>query len=104
MLQARGFRKVIWAIGLVFMALGVVLTYSRSGLLAFTLSLVVCVWEYGIKGKTPLHSFSHGRSFGCGLGRSIVDRRTIEPGWRVFSWGILKVRATKAPLTQERLC
>jgi len=33
------------------MAFGVVLTYSRSGLLAFILSLVVCVWEYGIKGK-----------------------------------------------------
>ena len=51
MLYARGLRKVFWGIGLVFMALGVVLTYSRSGLLAFVCSLVVCVWEYGIKGK-----------------------------------------------------
>jgi len=51
MLHARGFKKAIWVIGLIFMALGVVLTYSRSGLLAFLLSLVVCVWEYGIKGK-----------------------------------------------------
>jgi O-antigen ligase len=51
MLRARGLRKAIWAIGLLFMALGVVLTYSRSGLLALLLSLVICVWEYGIKGK-----------------------------------------------------
>ena len=51
LLQARGIKKVIWAIGLAFMALGIVLTYSRSGLLAFILSLGVCVWEYGIKGK-----------------------------------------------------
>jgi len=33
------------------MAVGIVLTYSRSGLLAFILSLAVCVWEYGVKGK-----------------------------------------------------
>ncbi len=51
MLHARGFKKVVWGIALVFMALGVVLTYSRSGLMALILSLVICVWEYGIKGK-----------------------------------------------------
>jgi len=51
MLHARGFRKALWAIGLLFMAVGIILTYSRSGLLAFLLSLMVCVWEYGIKGK-----------------------------------------------------
>lgn len=51
MLHARGFRRVVWGIALVFMALGVVLTYSRSGLMALILSLAICVWEYGIKGK-----------------------------------------------------
>lgn len=51
MIHARGFKKALWAIALLFMALGVVMTYSRSGLLAFILSLIVCVWEYGIKGK-----------------------------------------------------
>ena len=51
MLNAKGFRKAIWCIALIFMAVAVVLTYSRSGLLAFILSLAVCVWEYGIKGK-----------------------------------------------------
>jgi O-antigen ligase len=51
LLRARGFKKVVWAIGLGVMAVGIVLTYSRSGLLAFILSLTVCVWEYGIKGN-----------------------------------------------------
>jgi len=51
MLQAKGFMKAIWGVGLAFMALGVVLTYSRSGLMAFILAIAVCVWEYGIKGK-----------------------------------------------------
>jgi O-antigen ligase len=51
MLHARGWKKVVWAIGLFFMCLGLVLTYSRSGLLAFILAIMVCVWEYGIKGK-----------------------------------------------------
>jgi len=51
MLRARGFKKAIWVVGLAFMSLGIMLTYSRSGLLAFIISVVVCVWEYGIKGK-----------------------------------------------------
>jgi O-antigen ligase len=51
MLRAKGLKKAIWGVGLAFMALGVVLTYSRSGLMAFVLSLVICVWEYGVKGK-----------------------------------------------------
>lgn len=51
MLSARGFWKVIWALALAVLSLGLVLTYSRSGLLAFLIVIVVCVWEYGIKGK-----------------------------------------------------
>jgi O-antigen ligase len=51
MLHAKGLKKAIWGVGLAFMALGVVLTYSRSGLMAFILALAICVWEYGIKGK-----------------------------------------------------
>lgn len=51
MLHARGFKKTVWALGLAFMCIGVVLTASRSGLLALLTSIIVCVWEYGIKGK-----------------------------------------------------
>ena len=51
MLSARGFRKAIWIIALTFMCVGVLLTLSRSGLIALIISVVICVWEYGIKGK-----------------------------------------------------
>lgn len=51
MLNAKGFKKAIWVVGLLFMAVCIVLTYSRSGLLAFILSVSVCLWEYGVKGK-----------------------------------------------------
>lgn len=50
-LTARGFKKAVWALALTFMCLGVVLTLSRSGLIAFVISIIICVWEYGIKGK-----------------------------------------------------
>jgi len=33
------------------MAYGVVATYSRSGLLAMLVTGVICIWEFGIKGK-----------------------------------------------------
>jgi O-antigen ligase len=51
MLNARGFKKALWALALMFMILGLILTYSRSGLLAFLICIAACVWEFGIKGK-----------------------------------------------------
>jgi len=71
MLHARGFRKVLWGIALVFMALGVVLTYSRSGLMALILSLAICVWEYGIKGKRRFIVVVTALAFVLGLGAAM---------------------------------
>lgn len=51
MLRGRGWRKAVWLFAMAVMSVGVVLTYSRSGLLAFILTVLVCIWEYGIKGK-----------------------------------------------------
>jgi O-antigen ligase len=51
MLRAKGLKKALWGIALVFMALGIVMSYSRSGLLAFICTLIICIWEYGVKGK-----------------------------------------------------
>jgi O-antigen ligase len=51
MLQQKGFWKIVWGASLGVLAVGVVLTSSRSGLLALILSIVTIVWEYGIKGK-----------------------------------------------------
>jgi O-antigen ligase len=51
MLLGRGWKKLVWLASLFVMAVGVVMTSSRSGLLALIISILICVWEYGIKGK-----------------------------------------------------
>ena len=71
MLNAKGFKKAIWSIALVFMPICLVLTYSRSGLLAFILSVSVCVWEYGIKGKRRYLVGSVGLMLLLGLGLAL---------------------------------
>lgn len=43
--------KLFWCAVLLTMLYGVVATYSRSGLLALILSVMVCLWEFGVKGK-----------------------------------------------------
>jgi O-antigen ligase len=73
MLQARGFKKVVWAMGLGVMGLGVVLTYSRSGLLAFLLSVAICVWEYGIKGKRQYIVVVAGLALFLGMGTALSN-------------------------------
>jgi O-antigen ligase len=50
----RAPRRLFWAIGLVFMLWGVVATYSRSGLLAMTVTVAICIWEFGIRGKRTI--------------------------------------------------
>jgi O-antigen ligase/polysaccharide polymerase Wzy-like membrane protein len=71
MLHARGFRRALWGTALVFMALGVVLTYSRSGLIALIFSLAICVWEYGIKGKRRYIVVVTALAFVIGLGAAL---------------------------------
>jgi len=52
MLAARNpIKKMLWAIGLIFMLWAVTLTYSRSGFLATTAAVIYSFWEFGIKGK-----------------------------------------------------
>ncbi len=43
--------KLFWAVSLAFMSWGVIATYSRSGLLAMVVTVVICLWEFGIRGK-----------------------------------------------------
>lgn len=71
MLNARGWRKAIWALALGFMGLGVVLTYSRSGLLALLISIMVCVWEYGIKGRRRYIVVVAGVALVLGMGAAL---------------------------------
>jgi len=48
---ARGFKKALWAGGILIMLVGVELTYSRSGFLAIALAGVLVLWEFAIHGR-----------------------------------------------------
>ncbi len=55
LLGARGpVRKATWALGMAVMSYAVLMTYSRSGLLALLTAVGVCVWEFGLKGRRHL--------------------------------------------------
>jgi putative inorganic carbon (hco3(-)) transporter len=43
--------KIFWAVNLAFMGWGVIATFSRSGLIAMIATILICIWEFGIKGK-----------------------------------------------------
>ena len=43
--------KAFWGVSLIFMMWGVIATYSRSGLLAMMVTVVICIWEFGIRNK-----------------------------------------------------
>ena len=55
-----GFRKVLWAFALVAMMYAVVATYSRSGMVATLIMSLICLWEFGVKGKRALFLMSTG--------------------------------------------
>ncbi len=44
-------KKALWAAGMLVMAIGLMLTYSRSGFLAMAVATVLSLWEFGIRGK-----------------------------------------------------
>jgi O-antigen ligase len=46
-----GLRKAMWAIGLIVLMYGVVATYSRSGMIAMMMTALICLWEFGVKGR-----------------------------------------------------
>jgi O-antigen ligase len=51
-LAARGgLKKSLWLLGIFVMLYGVIATYSRSGFLAMVTCLIICIFEFGIKGK-----------------------------------------------------
>ena len=46
-----GLKKTAWSFALLAMMYGVVATYSRSGMIAMMISCLICLWEFGVKGK-----------------------------------------------------
>ncbi len=51
LLARPAIKRAVWVVGILAMFLGVVLTYSRSGLLAMAVAVSVCLWEFGIRGR-----------------------------------------------------
>jgi len=51
---AKGILKnLLWGTALLFLMYGVIATYSRSGLIAMVICCMICLWEFGVKGKRP---------------------------------------------------
>jgi len=52
LLAARGpGKKIFWGAGLLAMVYAVMATYSRAGFMALSLAIVLCLWEFGVRGK-----------------------------------------------------
>ena len=59
-LRARGLKKTVWGVAMLVMLYGVMLTYSRSGFLALAIAIVICLWEFGVKGRRLYLLFAAG--------------------------------------------
>lgn len=53
-----GLRKFLWTVGLLGMLYAVVATYSRSGMIAMAITGMICLWEFGVRGKRTLFLMS----------------------------------------------
>lgn len=52
LLDGRGIiKKLFWAVAMLVMIYAVIATYSRSGFIALVLAILVCLWDFGIRGK-----------------------------------------------------
>jgi O-antigen ligase len=103
LLGARGgVRKENWAIPVAGMLGVVLLTYSRSGFLALMMAGIVCLWEFGIKGRkfhliavavaalvlmmafAPAHYFTRLESIYAGRIKGAADRGSEEGRKELF--------------------
>jgi len=76
MFAARGgFRKILWAFGMLCMVYAVVATYSRSGMIATVITSVICLWEFGVKGKRTMLLLSTGLIVLAALGIALATPR-----------------------------
>ncbi len=49
-----GLRKIVWAVSMIVMMYCVLITYSRSGMIALVITCVICLWEYGVKQRRTM--------------------------------------------------
>jgi len=89
LLAARGMaRKIVWSVGVLAMLLGVVLTYSRSGLLAMVVAVVICLWEFGVKGRRFYLIGAAGLLGVVGLGVIVATPRYLTRVASIFQGNI----------------
>jgi O-antigen ligase len=65
-------RKLFWGVSLVFMSYAVIATYSRSGLIAMLVTVAICIWEFGIRGKRTVVMVSAALAGLVGVGVVLV--------------------------------
>jgi O-antigen ligase len=65
-------RKLFWGVSLVFMSYAVIATYSRSGLIAMLVTVAICIWEFGIRGKRTVVIVSAALAALVGVGVVLV--------------------------------
>jgi len=52
LLSGRGLtRRTFWGASMLIMVYAVMATYSRAGFMALSLAIVLCLWEFGVRGK-----------------------------------------------------
>lgn len=51
-LTSRGvLKKLFWAFAMLVMIYALMATYSRAGFMALTIAIIICLWEFGIRGR-----------------------------------------------------
>jgi putative inorganic carbon (hco3(-)) transporter len=52
LLMSRGpLKKMFWGITMLIMIYALMATYSRAGFLALSVAVIICLWEFGIRGR-----------------------------------------------------
>ena len=52
LLMARGpVKKLFWAVSMLVMIYALMATYSRAGFMALAVAIVICLWDFGIRGR-----------------------------------------------------
>lgn len=86
MLGEKGaLRRGSWAVGLAFMLYATVATYSRSGLIALLITILICLWEYGIKGRRMLLLVGTGIVGVCGMAVVLGTPRYLTRVGTIFT-------------------
>lgn len=103
--MARGPKKVLWAIALLVMLIGVELTYSRSGFLAVSLAAALVLWEFAIR-RRRMYMILVAGFLGIFLlvampGHYLIRLKSIVTGNEAYSMDKGSVEARKGLLIES---